>query len=483
MNILLTGANGYIGKRLLPVLLEQGHFVYACVRDKNTLYLTVEEKESVEVVEVDFLDKNSFKNLPLEIDYAYFLIHALATSGSGFSKKETIIASNFVDYINKTTAQQTIYLGGISNAENLSSHLKSRQKTEEILSKAKVPLTTLRAAIIIGSGGASFEIIRDIVEKLPIMITPKWLDTKCQPISIRNVIQYLMGAMGNREMYGEVFDIGGPEILTYKEMLLQFAEVRKMKRYILTVPVMTPRLSSYWLYFVTSTSYPIAVNLVNSMKNEVTVKKGRIAEHIPLTLLQYKESVELAFKRIEQNHVISSWVDSESLQQGRRRLKDYIKVPINGTLKDEKSITFPKENLAQVVENVWSIGGERGWYYGNWLWRLRGIADKFVGGVGLRRGRRDPKALYAGDSLDFWKVLLADKEGMRLLLFAEMKLPGEAWLEFKIEEEGEHGKLQLIQTATFRPKGLWGRLYWFGVLPFHLFIFKNMAKNIVNFKN
>ena len=480
MRILLTGANGYIGRRLLPILLNSGHEVITCVRDKNTIRLSEEEKSKVTICEVDFLDETSVDALPRNIDVAYFLMHSLTAGSKLFSAKEDKLAQNFVTYIDSSTAKQIIYLGGISNDNNLSDHLKSRQKTGSILGTSVVPLTALRAAIIIGSGGASFEIIRDLVEKLPVMIAPKWLNTKCQPIGIRNVMEYLLEACGNEQLYNKTFDIGGPEVLTYKEMLLQFAAVRKMKRWIGTVPIMTPKFSSYWLYFVTSTSYYLAANLVDSMKNEVVVKEGNIEDYIKLDLISYQENVALAFKRIEQNTVVSSWTDSELLRKGQS-LNYYIKVPVNGTFKDQKEVSFELGLKSQVMKNIWAIGGERGWYYGNWMWGIRGYIDKLAGGVGLRRGRRSPTEIFTGDSVDFWRVLLADHEGERLLLFAEMRLPGEAWLEFKIETNGMDCKM--IQTATFRPKGLFGRLYWYSMLPFHHFIFGNMANNLVYFKS
>lgn len=482
MKILLTGANGYIGRRLLPILVNQGHEVLAVVRDKRTLHLSDEEKKRCRIYEADFLKSATIENLPKDIDVAFYLMHSLASESKSFATMEKNMANNFKEYLNKSQAKQQIFLGGISNDQDLSEHLNSRLQTEKILKESLVPLTVFRAAIIIGSGGASFEIIRDLVEKLPFMIAPKWLNTKCQPIAIRNVIDYLASAIGNEETYNQVFDIGGPEVLTYKQMLLQFAEVRKMKRYILTVPVMSPRISSYWLYFVTATSYRIAVNLVDSMKNEVVVKKKGIEECIPIKRLNYKEAVSLAFNRIEQNMVISSWTDTQLVENKYKVLSHYIQVPKNGVYKDVQKVCFPENKAGKVEKNVWAIGGERGWYYGNFLWKIRGQLDKFFGGVGLRRGRRNPQMIFAGDSLDFWRVLLADSEDRRLLLFAEMKLPGEAWLEFKIAK-GEENKSCLIQTATFRPKGLLGRIYWYSMLPFHWFIFKNMANNIVKYDN
>lgn len=482
MKILLTGANGYIGRRLLPVLVNQGHEVFAVVRDKRTLHLSEKELEHTKVFEADFLKPKTLSALPKEIDVAFYLMHSLASESKSFASMEKKVAENFVSYLRQSKAKQQIFLGGISNDQDLSEHLNSRLQTEKELAKSKVPLTVFRAAIIIGSGGASFEIIRDLVEKLPFMIAPKWLNTKCQPIAIRNVIDYLSFAIGNESIYGGVYDIGGPEVLTYKQMLLQFAEARKMKRYILTVPIMSPRLSSYWLYFVTATSYRIAVNLVDSMRNEVVVKESGIEKHIKIDLLSYKEAVGLAFNRIEQNMVLSSWTDTQLLENKSKTLSHYIQVPKNGVYKDVQQFKFSTKSADQVEKNVWAIGGERGWYYGNLLWKIRGQLDKFVGGVGLRRGRRNPELIFAGDSLDFWRVLLADPDEKRLLLYAEMKLPGEAWLEFKFEKINER-ETCLIQTATFRPKGLWGRIYWYTMLPFHWFIFKNMAKNIVEYKS
>ena len=477
MKILLTGATGYIGKRLLPALIEQGHDVICCVRDRNRFHPAIHNSnEKISILEIDFLKDPPENDFIKDIDAAYYLIHSMSSNVFDFSKLEETSAINFISLIKKTNIKQIIYLGGITNEEKLSKHLASRKNVEKILSESGIPVTTLRAGIIVGSGSASFEIIRDLVEKLPVMVTPKWLNTKHHPIAVRNIIQYLTGVLLREEFYNRSFDVGGPDILTYKEMLLQFAAVRGLKRLIISVPVMTPRLSSYWLYFVTSTSYKLAVNLVDSMKIEVVGKPNELEKLLNIEPISYKEAVRRAFSRTEQNEVISSWKDSLVSSSPDNRLSEHINVPTFGCFLDRREIEI-KTGIEQVMNNIWSIGGERGWYYADWLWSIRGFLDKLFGGVGLRRGRTNKQEIYAGDTLDFWRVLVADKPNKRLLLYAEMKLPGEAWLEFKIIERD--GKDYLKQTATFRPKGLFGRLYWYSVLPFHYFVFDGMAKNLV----
>jgi uncharacterized protein YbjT (DUF2867 family) len=479
LNILLTGANGYIGQRLIPVLLEQGHTLFCCVRDKER-FEDEHQHTNIQTIEIDFLAETNTITFPKEIDAAYFLIHSMSSSGD-FEAKELATAKNFLLQIEQTNCQQIIYLSGIVNEAHLSKHLHSRLAVENTLNKSSIPLTVLRAGIIVGSGSASFEIIRDLVEKLPIMITPKWLNTKCQPIAVRNVIQFLSGVLLKENTYKKHFDISSNETLSYKEMLLQFAAVRKLKRLIITVPVMTPRVSSYWLYFVTSTSYPLAVNLVNSMKVNVIAEPNTLAQDLGIELLSYKTSVQLAFEKIEQNHVLSSWKDSFSSSNANQDWMDKLEIPYYGCFKDLKWKEIKNNSSEKVLENIWSIGGDKGWYYANFLWRIRGFMDKMVGGVGLRRGRTNANDIHRGDALDFWRVLIADKKNKRLLLYAEMKIPGEAWLEFRIMQRSN--KIQLRQTATFRPKGLWGRLYWYSVLPFHGFLFKGMIRNLVKTKN
>ena len=469
MRILLTGASGYIGKRLLPVLIENGHDVVCCVRDIKRFSPPASLKSKIEIIQLDLLDKASLANIPKDIDGAFYLVHSMSSS-SDYHQQEQESAENFRNAMTQTGVRHIVYLSGIVNESTLSKHLASRKNVESELGKGSYNFTTLRAGIIIGSGSASFEIMRDLVEKLPVMITPKWLETKCQPIGISDVIQILSKTIFNPQTFNKNFDIGGPDILTYKDMLLKFARTRNLKRHILVVPVMTPKLSSYWLYFVTSTSYKLAAALVNSMKIEVICRNDEINKILEIEPISYQASLERAFSKIESHEVLSSWKDAFISSSFSLNLSESIQVPTYGCFKDIRETVF--SDREDCIHRIWSIGGETGWYYGNWLWRIRGFMDKMVGGVGLRRGRTSTDYLNVGDALDFWRVLYADKQEARLLLFAEMKLPGDAWLEFRIVEN------KLIQTATFRPRGLSGRLYWYSVLPFHGFIFKGMIRRI-----
>lgn len=472
MKILLTGANGYIGMRLLPLLLKEGHEIICTVRNKERFSIDSEIRSKVTIIEIDFLEPVEEGKIPMDIEAAYFLIHSMSASTRDFDEMEARTALNFNNCINKTKAEQVIYLSGIVNDQNLSKHLWSRKNVEQILFQGEYNLTVLRAGIIVGSGSSSFEIIRDLCEKLPVMITPKWVLTKTQPIAIRDVMHFLTRVLGNRKTYNKSFDIAGPDVLNYKEMLQRYAQIRGFKNWIITVPVMTPKLSSYWLYFVTSTSYKLALNLVDSMKIEVVAKDNQLEQLLDIKTHTYEQAINMAFKKIEQNLVVSSWKDSLISGRLNKNLGRFIQVPKYGVLKDEKKLKV--QDKEAVLRNIWKIGGDNGWYYANWLWRFRGFIDKLSGGVGLRRGRTHPDKIFPGDSLDFWRVLLADKENKRLLLFAEMRLPGEAWLEFKIDEDNI-----LHQTATFRPRGLKGRIYWYIVLPLHYFIFSGMIRNIV----
>ena len=471
MKILLTGATGYIGKRLLPILVKQGHEVVCCVRDKNRFYCPIEFQKNVSVIEVDFLKIETLTAIPTNIDAAYYLIHSMSDPDENYDDLEKLSAENFVYGIEKTTATQVIYLSGIVNDKSLSKHLSSRKKVEDVLNSGKFAMTTLRAGIIVGSGSASFEIIRDLVNKLPVMITPKWLKTRCQPIAITDVLEFLSKSLLNPVTYGNSFDIGGPDILTYKEMLLGFAKAKKLKRWIYTVPIMTPKLSSYWLYFVTSTSYKLASALVSSMKVEVICSDNKINDLLDVNPMSYEQALSRALIKVDEDKVASSWKDSLVSGRFNNNISEFLKVPKKGCYIDRRKKEI--ESKDYTLERIWSIGGETGWYYGDWLWNFRGFIDKLFGGVGSRRGRTKKHDIHSGDALDFWRVLYANKEEGKLVLYAEMKLPGEAWLEFKIINN------TLYQSATFRPKGIWGKLYWYAILPFHGFIFNGMLNKLI----
>lgn len=472
MKILLTGATGYIAQRLLPVLLEQGHTVFCLVRNVSRFDKSKFGRDaSLFVIEGDLTKAHSLQSIPDDIDAAYYLVHSMS-SDRDFSDSEALSARNFAKAVGKTIAKQIIFLSGIINGAELSQHLASRKKVEQLLGQGSVPLTTLRAGIIVGSGSASFEIIRDLVEKLPVMVAPKWLRTKCQPVAIRNVVEFLLGVLLKEFTFGRHYDIYGPEILDYRQMLLGFAAVRGLKRHIFIVPVMTPKLSSYWLYFVTSTSFSLARNLVDSMHVDVIAVPNDLADRLNIKLIPYRQAIELAFQKIEQNMVLSSWYDATGNTYSREMIEKLLAVPVNGVFVDRKSACTRNPKLASA--RIFAIGGKSGWYYANWLWSFRGFIDKLFGGVGLNRGRKNAATIHTGDGLDFWRVIYSNTEESRLLLYAEMKLPGEAWLEFKIVDK------RVYQTATFRPLGLAGRLYWYAVLPFHYFIFNGMIKKIVN---
>ncbi|WP_055562698.1 NAD(P)H-binding protein, partial [Hymenobacter sp. AT01-02] len=383
MKILLTGATGYIGQRLLPLLVEMGHEVVCLVRDPRRFELPAALVSRVTVAAGDLLKPDSLAALPLDIEAAYYLVHSMSGHDKNFYRSEQESARHFTTYLNRTTARQVIYLSGIANDRALSTHLRSRRAVEAVLEEAQTAaLTVLRASIIIGSGSASFEIIRDLVEKLPVMVTPRWLNSRCQPIGIRDVMHYLTAVLDNPAALGCSFDVGGPDVLTYRQMLLQLAAVRGYRRYIVTVPVLTPRLSSWWLYLVTSTTFSLAQSLVESLRNDTVMDPARsIAAVVPHACMGYQAAVELAFQRIEQNEVLSSWSDALSSGVMPRNYMDHIQIPQYGLLTDRQTLRFTRP-LQEVLQNVWSIGGERGWYKVDWLWRVRGLLDKLVGGPG-----------------------------------------------------------------------------------------------------
>ena len=470
--VLVTGATGFVGKRLIQALLDDGHEVYALCRIKGKQVFS-DAKPGLHYIFQDL--QNPSVSFPEDIDAAYYLVHGMSEIAQDLTQKELCVANNFISSIKKTKCRQIIYLGGIINDEKkLSPHLRSRLLVEEVLKESGIPTTILRASIIVGAGSASFEIIRDLCEKLPIMIAPKWALSQCQPIAIHDVLFYLTGILLNQACYNKTFDIGGPNIVSFKELMLEYAKARGLKRLIITVPVLTPYLSSLWLVFITSVRFSLCFYLVESIKTSSICMLNDIKNILPLSSLHIQKALELTLQNIAQNEVVSTWKDSWEAQD-ISSIQAFIEVPTKGCLKDvQQHIVQGSKDKALL--RIWSIGGDTGYYGLDWAWKLRGLLDRLLGGVGLHRSRRHPTELEVGDAIDFWRVLRADKETADLILYAEMKLPGDAWLEFRLNRK--NSAWLLTQTATFRPKGLFGRLYWYAMLPFHFFIFRKMAKHL-----
>lgn len=472
MKILVTGAGGYVGIRITAKLIEEGHQVIALVRSKERFHPPKNSGKHLTIIEGDLGRADLLPSLSEPLDGAYFLIHAMAQNIEDFAQLEDLYVRNFLVMLQKCEVKQIIYLSGIANEANLSKHLSSRAHVEDVIRESQIPYTILQAGIIIGAASASFEIIRDLVEKLPVMIAPKWVRNRCQAIAIYDVIFYLTAVLGNQLCLNQTFEIAGPELCAYKEILLTFARLRGLKRWIINVPVLTPRLSSLWLYFVTSTNFFLARALVGSLRNEIVRKDFQIDVIIPHQCQTLEEAFLRTLQLVEQNEIVSGWKDAFSASGFTKNLSKYLEIPQKGCLKifAEKPLYVSRD---QVIARLWSIGGKQGWMFMDWAWRIRGFIDQLVGGVGLRRGRTHPTQLRYGDALDFWRVLVADRKGGRLVLFAEMKLPGEAWLEFHVEEK------RLVTRATFRPKGVLGRLYWWSLFPIHWVIFHGMTRKIV----
>jgi uncharacterized protein YbjT (DUF2867 family) len=468
--ILVTGATGYVGGRLVPRLIEKGFKVRCLARDASRLQ---GRWDGVDIVQGDVLNKDSLQNIFKDIDTAYYLIHSMGGEGE-FSTTDIRAAENFARAADEQSVKRIIYLGGLgASGEQLSKHLTSRLQTGESLRKFNVPVTEFRAGVIVGSGSLSFEMIRYLTERLKFMITPKWVSTKTQPIAIRDVIRYLVDALTTEESKGEIIDIGGEDILTYRDLMRIYADVRELKRYFIKVPVLTPKLSSHWIGFVTPLPSRIAKPLVDGLKNELICKSNKAKELFGFQTLSYREAVELALQRNREGKTETIWFSSYS-----SGAKDSAS-PVHLTQKEgmiiEKRETIVNANVDSTFKAFTSLGGKNGWY-ANFLWRIRGYMDLLVGGVGLRRGRRSETELLPGDPLDFWRVEEIKKNKL-LRLRAEMKLPGKAWLQFQVKNSGDN-KSTLTQTAFFEPKGLWGLLYWYPIYPLHGLIFGGMIKAI-----
>lgn len=477
--ILVTGATGYIGGRLVPALLEKGYQVRAMGRSISKLKARPwAHHKNIELFEGDVFDQEQLIQALQGCEVAYYLVHSMLPGQKDFSTADRTAAHNMVQAAEKNQLKRIIYLGGLGeNSKELSHHLKSRQEVGQILKSGSVPVTELRAAMVIGSGSSSFEILRYLVDRLPVMITPKWLTTPNQPIAIRNVIFYLTSCLEVDQTIGETFEIGGPEVLTYEKLMETYAkEAGLAKRFIIRVPVFTPRLSSYWIHLITPLPASIARPLAEGLKNPVICKETRIQKLIPQELLTPRVAIQKALERISLDTLPSHWTDAGKLplyewtHQGDPKWS-------GGTLFTDKRKIKINFNKKTVWEIVCKIGGKNGWYHADFLWCLRGWVDKIMGGVGLRRGRRDANEIQIGDALDFWRVVDV-RENERLLLAAEMKLPGKALLEFRMNDLG-HDACELEQTAYFKPRGLLGIIYWYCVLPLHSYVLGGMLKAIV----
>lgn len=483
-NCLVTGATGYIGGRLVPELLDAGHRVRCLARDPGKLRDHAWAGRA-EVVRGDVTDPRSLAAAMDGIDVAYYLVHALGT-GSGFEERDREAARTFARQAHAAGVRRIVYLGGLTPADMpvqaLSPHLRSRAEVGEIFLAGPVPATVLRAAVVIGSGSASFEMLRYLTERLPVMVTPSWVGTRCQPIAVRDVLRYLVGSAGMAPEVDRAFDIGGPDVLTYEEMMRRYAAVAGLPpRLILRVPMLTPRLSSHWIGLVTPVPRALARPLAESLRHEVVCAEHDIALHVPDppgTPIGFDEALRLALRRIREARVTTRW-SSAALPGAPSDPLPTDPDWAGGSLytdRRERAVDASPEALWRVVEG---IGGENGWYSFPLAWVLRGWLDRLVGGVGIRRGRRDATRLRVGDSLDFWRVEEI-VPGRLLRLRAEMRLPGLAWLELHADAPGpgEAGAARYRQRALFHPHGLLGHLYWWSVSPFHALVFGGMARNI-----
>jgi len=475
---LVTGASGYVGGRLVRDLLNSEKRVRVFVRNAQKI-LGQRWAEHVEIIEGNASNPQDLDRALAGVHTAYYLLHSINVA-TDFDAIEAEMARGFAQAAEKAEIKQIVYLGGIANDENRSRHLTSRMNTGTLLASTSVPVLELRAGIIIGSGSASFEMLRHLTHRLPIMTTPKWVSNRTQPIAIRDVLYYLHNAAELKQPINQIFDIGGPEVVTYATMMQKFAEISGLrKRMIIQIPVLTPKLSSLWIGFVTPVPTSLARPLVESLISEVVVDPRKsISALIPDPeegLLSVSRAIELALTRVAENHVDTRWSDAAFPMAPWQKAQSDPDWAGELTLKDHREITtdVPLEKIWKQIEG---IGGEHGWFGSGWLWYLRGLIDRMVGGVGLRRGRRDPVHLRVGDSVDFWRVEGLEN-GKHLRLYAEMILPGKAWLEFNLSEKD--GKTLVTQDALFEPRGLGGQLYWYVVSPFHFFIFPTMLRNIV----
>jgi len=478
--VLVTGASGYIGGRLVGELVAAGHRVRCLARTPAKLE-AASWRADVEVVQGDV--ERDLSAAVDGVDAVYYLVHSIG-EGDDWSEREAAAAANLRDAATAAGVQRIVYLGGLGSDEpgsdvQLSRHLRSRHRVGEVLADGPVAVTELRAAVIIGSGSASFEMLRYLVEVLPVMVTPKWVDTRCQPIAVRDVLRYLVDVLSVPETAGRVLEIGGPDVITYRQMMAVYAEAAGLRqRIVIPVPVLTPRLSSLWVGLVTPLPRALARPLVSSLVNEVIVHDAAILDLCPGPRLSYRESVDLALRRVEEHDVTTSWsgASTETAAGPMPTDPDWA----GGAVLQDTRVREVHATPEVVHRTTLGVGGQRGWYSGDWLWDLRGFLDKLAGGPGMRRGRRDPDRLRVGDAVDFWRVETIEPDAL-LRLRAEMRLPGVAAIEWQVEplpEDADGPRCRLTQRATFVPRGLWGRAYWYGVAPFHVFVFPGLIDGL-----
>ena len=471
--IFVTGASGYIGGRLVPRLLERGYRVRCLARSPKKLESrTWASDPTVEIISGDVADTELLAQQMSGCSAAYYLVHSMLAAGPAYASKDAELASSFAMAAARARCERILYLGGLGETgEGLSEHLSSRRETETLLASGPVPVTVLRAAMIIGAGSASFEILRYLVERLPVMVTPRWVQTECQPIAVHNVLEYLLDSLVMEETVGRTLDIGGPEILSYRDMMTEMAEALGLRhRLVIPVLVLTPRLSSLWIQLVTPLSRHIARPLAEGLRNRVVCRDDTAQRLMPQRLIGVREAIDEALGKLEEGDVETSWTDAGAIPGD----PDWA----GGTTYVHREETPVAASASAVFRAICRIGGQNGWYSSSALWRIRGGIDRLLGGPGLRRGRRHSEEIRHGDALDFWRVAGVERDRW-LKLRAEMVVPGEAVLEFRIEPtEGYAGRCHLFQTALFKPKGLLGILYWYSVLPFHGFIFRSMINGI-----
>jgi len=470
--VLVTGATGYIGGRMVPRLLAAGWAVRCLARSPRKLNdRPWIDDPRVEVVGCDLgADEGDLPAALAGCAAAYYLVHSMVAAGGDYARRDREMARRFAVAAAEAEVGRIVYLGGLGElGDDLSEHLASRREVEDVLDSGDVPVTALRAAMIVGSGSASFEILRYLVERLPVMVTPKWVRTECQPISIRDVLGYLVDCLEVPETAGCRLDVGGPDVLSYRRLMEIMAEERGLpRRWVVPVPVLTPHLSSLWIHLVTPIGAHLARPLADGLRNRVVVRDDAAQRLMPRRLQGVREAIRSALDSVEHREVETTWSNAGPIPGD----PDWA----GGTVFTDRRAQAIDAPPHEVFRAVCRIGGGNGWYAADWLWRLRGGLDRLVGGPGLRRGRRDPEKVSYGEALDFWRVTGLDGD-RRLALRAEMKLPGEALLEFTLEPLAG-GRTNLVQTARFLPKGLIGLLYWYAVLPLHAVVFRGMLGGI-----